>query len=108
MTKITMVGDENGIALWNLMASTNDRFEKEYFTNLNKAASKFGSVWFTDFVTQRKDRRNQTVWHLAWSGEQWKVSCFHVPEGVEKVSARIKGEEELVELDIDDLIMIED
>lgn len=111
MTSVKIVGDESGIALWNLMAFTNDEIERAYFTRLNDAAAKFGSIWFTDTVTQRTSNSNQTTWGMKWDGEQWKISLFHIPEGAEKVTARIKGEEpevELVELDIDDLILVED
>lgn len=111
MINVNMIGDKNGIALWNLMASTDDDLEREYFTRLNGAASKFGSVWFTDIVTQRENKNNQTIWSMKWDGKQWEISRFYVPKGIEVVTERIRGaqaEEELIELDNNDILADED
>lgn len=108
MTDVSIIGDESGIALWNLMRCTEDEVERAYFTHLNSAASEFGSIWFTDSITQRESKSNQTIWGMKWNGEQWEVSRFHIPEGAEAVTARIRGEEpieESVELDIEDLLI---
>ncbi|KKM66240.1 hypothetical protein LCGC14_1483220 [marine sediment metagenome] len=109
MTNINIIGDKNGIILWNLMASTDDELEREYFTRLNGAASKFGSIWFTDIITQRKSKNNQTIWNMKWDGTQWEISRFYVPKRAKEVTARIRGaqlEEELIELDTDDVLLI--
>jgi len=114
MSETNMVGNENGIALWSLMSSTDDELEKEYFVRLNDAASKFGTVWFTDTITQRETKKNQTTWQLTWLADRsvWEISKFHIPEGVKEASSRIEQyrnqPEEIIELSLEDLIIDEE
>jgi hypothetical protein len=107
-----MYGDENGIALWNLMAVSNNKSEQEYFTNLNLAATTYGTIWFSDFITQMETKSNQTIWQMIWHGDQykWEVIKFHVPKGAEVVTERIRQfriENEIIELSADDIIIEE-
>jgi len=113
MSENNMIGNENGVALWNLMSSTEDVLERDYFVRLNSAASKFGTVWFTDTITQRETNKNQTTWQLTWHADRatWEVTKFHIPEGVKEATSRIDNHrnqpEELIELSLDDLIIEE-
>lgn len=105
-------GDENGIALWNLMATSNNRLEQEYFTRLNLAASTYGTIWFSDLITQTETKLNQTTWQMTWHADQfdWEVTKFHVPEGAEIATERVRRfriENEIIELDADDIIIEE-
>jgi len=86
MTNPNIIGDEEGIKLWNLMANSTDPEEQGYFKRLSMAATKFGSVWFSDVIAQRNARRNQSFFSLKWEADkkQWKVALFHIPEGAEK------------------------
>ncbi len=105
-----IVGNRNGVALWNLMAASDDELEQDYFARLNAAASKFGTVWFNDIVTQRNTRNNQTVWQLTWHADKshWEITKFHTPEGAQESTDRIDqfrfDTEEVIELGIDDII----
>ncbi|KKL58399.1 hypothetical protein LCGC14_2225740 [marine sediment metagenome] len=107
MTTPNMIGDADGVKLWNMIATSNDAGEKEYFISLNNAASKYGVAWFYDSVTQRNTKMNQTSWKMEWDNKtsQWKISLFHIPEGVKKVSERIASfGQKPVELNFDDII----
>jgi len=112
---IQIVGDADGIKLWNMMASSDDKTEQEYFNLLNNAAAKYGKVWFSDSVTQKLTRKNQTMWKMEWNNNdsQWEVSLFHIPEGVKKVNERISSfgkdpiEEIEIELDLEDILVEE-
>ena len=105
-----MVGNENGIALWNLMAMSNYQEEKDYFVRLNVAASKFGTVWFTDIITQQENKNNQTTWQLSWNHDNnnWNISNFHTPEYAKEVTQRIKDfrykEIAVIEIDVNDIL----
>ncbi len=107
MTAPKMVGDADGIKLWNIMAASDDDGEKECFISLNNSAVKYGIVWFNDIITQRNMKMNQTSWKMEWDNKesQWKVSLFHIPEGVNKVSDRIASfGQEPKEVNFDDMI----
>lgn len=111
MAAPTIVGNENGIKLWNLMSVSTDKDEKAFFTRLNAAAPKYGKVYFTDCVTQRETKKNQVTWLLFWNGTkiQWEVSNFLTPHGASEITERmkepkIKDVNEIVEIDIDDII----
>lgn len=102
MSQINMVGDEYGIRLWELMSKSADTEEQAYFQRLNTAASQYGKVYFTDVVTQRETKKNQTTWELIWDGtnSRWNVSAFLIPSGVDKISDRLK--DDVVEIEVDD------
>ena len=78
-----LVGNPNGIKLWNMMSESEDASEQEYFNRLNHAATKHGVVWFTDTVEQKRTGKNQTFFQLTWYDDkkEWEVSLFLVPEG---------------------------
>ena len=88
MSNIT--GDPDGIKLWNLLSSSNDKIERDYVEQIRKVASKHGTVWFTDIVAQKKEKRNQTTWQMSWNKGQakWVISLFYIPEGVQKIADR--------------------
>lgn len=106
-----MIGNETGVALWNLMVNTEDELEKAYFARLNTAASQFGTVWFSDTVTQRETKKNQTVWQLTWHADksEWEVTRFHIPDDVKESTQRIDqfkyNTEEVIELSLDDILI---
>lgn len=109
MTQSNIKGNPEGIKLWNLMASSEDPEEQKYFSRLQTAASKFGSVWFTDIITQRNTSRNQTFFSLKWDEKDklWNVSLFHVPEGASKqIEDRVVDEWE--DVDPDNIIGIDE
>jgi hypothetical protein len=103
-----IVGDQDGIDLWNLIYNTTDALEKAYCDSINNAATKFGLVWFTDTVTQRsKKLNNQAVWRMEWNGKdnQWEINLFHLPEGASKRSPRLEtAEPEWIDVSVDDII----
>lgn len=81
-----MIGDPEGIKLWNLMSHTEDPSERKYFERINRAATEYGSVWFTDIIAQRETKRNQAFFYMNYSQKQnaWEISLFMVPEGAKK------------------------
>jgi len=106
-----IVGDQDGIDLWNLMAASTDSIEHAYAISISNAASKFGLAWFTDIVTQRtKKLNNQACWRIEWNGKgsQWEIALFHLPEGAIKRSQRLgaikTGEPEWIDVSVDDII----
>lgn len=101
MTDSNIEGNEGGIRLWNLMASTQDPEERAYYERLSQSATKYGQVWFTDCITQRETRQNQTVWHMTWNTNtaKWNISLFLVPEGAAELSDRL-----LPEVELDDIL----
>lgn len=100
-----LVGDKNGIELWELMNKSNDPEEQQYLIDLNNAATKYGVIWFKDSVTQRNTGKNQTIWRMEWNGKQWEVSKFMTPKGASDVTPRMKPQEEvIIELDLSDIL----
>ena len=110
MSQENIIGNKSGVALWNMMSASEDEFEKQYFKRINAAATKFGKVWFTDTVTQRETRKNQTVWQMTWlsSKSVWEVTRFHVPSEAKEVTDRIIDylypKEQVIELTAADII----
>jgi len=86
-----ITGDSFGVALWNLMAQSNDDGEKLYFSTLSEAATQYGKVWFTDIVTRRETKENQTTFQMEWDvgNDQWVVDVFVVPIGADTSTERI-------------------
>lgn len=112
MENIEIIGDSDGIALWNMMSESEDDVERAYFARICEAASKYGTAWFTDSVTQRETWRSQTLWQIVWNNKEskWEISHFCTPNGKPKTTKRIddfKEEQEMIELDIADLILQE-
>jgi len=106
MTDVKMVGDPEGIKLWSLMSSSSDEGEQEYFKRINAAASKYGSVWFTDVVAERKTSSSQAIFSLKWQGKknQWEVATFFIPQGgTKKIGSR---DEEWDLVNPDDVVSI--
>jgi hypothetical protein len=93
MAENRITGDPDGIKLWNMMSKSDNPAEQEFFQRLNAVAPQAGRVFFSDFVTQLETNQNQTTWKLEWNGENWEIALFHIPEGVNKVSDRIKNYE---------------
>ena len=100
MTDTSIEGHEAGVRLWNLMAGTQDAEERGYFNRLSQAATQYGQVWFTDSITQKETRRNQTVWFMFWdvNKAKWIVNLFLVPEGADEVNDRLLPEIELEDI----------
>lgn len=98
-----MVGDTEGIKLWNLMSSSIDKAEKEYFKRLNIVATKFGSVWFTDIIEERESSHSQAIFFLKWESDktQWKISLFIIPKGATK---EIQSRMEIEYVNVDDIV----
>lgn len=109
MSETNMIGEANGIKLWNLMSTSDDAGEQSYFRSVQAAASKYGRVWFSDIVTQRETGKNQVIWEMNWDGNQsnWVVTKFHVCEGASEITPRMIADdvEEIVELDINDILV---
>ncbi len=86
-----IIGNANGIKLWELMSNTQDKSEAEYFKMLSVAASKYGKVFFVDSVTERNTKENQVTWSMVWdpSKSVWEVSKFHVPRGAVEATDRL-------------------
>lgn len=80
-----IIGDSEGVKLWDMMSRTTDPSEKEYFERLSRAASNHGVVWFTDIVAERHSGK-QPFFQLSWEqkNNQWRVSLFMIPEGATK------------------------
>jgi hypothetical protein len=91
MSTPSIIGDAAGVKLWNMMASSDNAVEQEYFQRLSSAATQTGRVFFSDFVTQLETKQNQTTWKLEWNGKDWEISLFHIPDDVEKISDRISN-----------------
>lgn len=102
-----MIGNKNGIKLWNMMSTSDDPDEQSNFQRLNAAATKYGQVWFCDIVTQRETGKNQVVWHLLWNAVKsiWEVSKFHAPVDAKEITPRMEESEEIIEIDVNDLIL---
>jgi len=100
MAEVEIKGHEAGVRLWNLMASSTDAEEQAYYKRLASAASQFGRVWFTDSVTQRETKKNQTIWSMEWHAQNavWIVDKFLVPDKATEISPRLQ-EEEVIEID---------
>lgn len=94
----SMAGDSEGIKLIGLMAQSQDELEKEYFNRINQAATKYGQVWFTDTVAQKKTGKNQAIFYMVWEAQdqKWNVSLFMLPEGASK---EIADRTEVVEVE---------
>lgn len=103
-----IIGDQDGIDLWNLMFSSADTAERAYVVSVSNAASQHGIVWFTDIVTQySKKLNNQAIWRMEWNGNnnQWEINLFHLPEGASKRSPRLSAvEPEWIDVSVDDII----
>jgi len=91
VAKTNIIGDPNGMALWNLMSQSQDEYEKDRYNTLINAATKFKSIWFTDVVTQRLTKNAQTVWGMRWDdvNQYWNITKLHIPDGAPEVSDRI-------------------
>jgi len=101
-----IAGDPEGIKLWNLMSQTEDPMEREYFERINRAATEYGSVWFTDVIAQRDTKKNQAFFFMNWSQDKntWDISLFMVPEGAAK-EIRSRDEDDVWEEIDPDLIV---
>jgi len=101
MAEVTISGDDLGIKLWNLISESTDPEEMRYRELLNKAAVTYGKICFTDLITQREERRNQTSWWLEWvpAKSTWKVSLFMVPEGATRGSKRLLDPVDTIDID---------
>lgn len=105
-----VIGDKDGVRLWNLMSQTEDPVEREYFNRISRAATEYGSVWFTDIVTQRETKRNQTFFFMNWAPDKnkWEVSLFMIPEGANKNTRDTADEDEgWEEIDPDIIVPME-
>lgn len=99
---MNIIGHDAGIRLWNLMSSSTDPEEMRYFSRIYSVVQSSGKAWFTDIITQRQERRNQTNWLIEWdyNKSQWVISLFLVPSDVKEVSDRL-----LPEIDLDDIVI---
>ena len=99
-----IIGDNDGIELWNRLGSSKNKKEINYFLSLSRAASKFGKIWFSDITRQEFTRANQTIYQLAWNARnnEWNISLFHKSDGIP-----IPQKNEPIELDYDDIIIEE-
>jgi hypothetical protein len=86
-----IMGDENGIKLWTLICTSKDAREIAYCKQLQSAATQYGKVYFTDFLTQLEQKKNQTIWQMTWhaSKNSWVITHFQTPEGADRVTSRI-------------------
>ena len=83
----TIIGDENGISLWNKMAVSPFPEEISYFNSLSAAAQQYGKIYFYDCVTQAQQRLiNQARYCMEWDGNNWNVSLFLLPENAKIIS----------------------
>ena len=82
MSDTIIVGDESGVNLWNRMTSSQDAEEAAYLNGLNAAAQKYGVVWFSDCVAQRKLGANQTMYQMTWDPNnlKWNITVFQRPD----------------------------
>lgn len=102
-----LYGDETGILLWEMMMTSIDKGEKEYFQRIASAASKYRVAYFTDIITQRETCKCEPMWQISWNQErqQWKISSFSTPHGSNGSTARIDAEKnKVMEVEIEDLI----
>lgn len=106
-----LVGDKNGISLWNKMVSSVNPEEQQYLQRLNDAAQKYGKIYFSDYVEQIKTKHNQATYSMVWDGSQWKIDLFLLPEGAQVIDydnlpEEINDDSLWQEIDPNDLILV--
>lgn len=77
-----MIGNEEGISVWNKLGTTLDEYTQSYFNTLRENAQKYRKVYFSDVVEQRKKvLNNQKVFVLEYSVplNRWEIQLFHKP-----------------------------
>jgi len=99
-----LVGDKDGIALWNKLGTSKNSKEIAYFNSVSDAATKYMKVWFTNIVLQEFTCANQPIYQLTWDANngKWIISLFHIPDGV-PIRKTIKS----IELDYDNIFIEE-
>ena len=80
MLEVELVGDEKGLALWNKLAVSTMPIEQEYFESLTLAASRYGSIWYSDLLKRINSKSNQPIYHMSWDGMRWTISLFCIPD----------------------------
>lgn len=100
-----LMGDENGIRLWNKMASSVDNEERQYFQRLTDAAQKYGKIYFSDYSEQQKTKNNQALYSMIWNGNDWVISLFLIPEGANILT--YNNDDMWEEIDPNDIIIEE-
>jgi hypothetical protein len=101
---VDIIGDKDGIALWNKLGTSKNSKEIEYFKRLSDAAVKYMKIWFSDIVMQEFTRANQSVYQLTWeaNNNRWAVTLFHKTDGIPLPRA-----DRPIELDYKDIIIEE-
>lgn len=101
---VEIVGDKDGIDLWNKLGTSKSQKEAEYFKSLSDAAVKYLKIWFTNIVMQEFTCANQPIYQLTWDAKnnKWTVSLFHKPDGIP-----IRRVVKPIELDYSDIIIEE-
>jgi len=91
MTKPLIVGDTDGIRLWEFIGQSADPIDKENVELTNAVAERTGSVHFTDTVARNVCGKAQAWWHMLWvpADGQWHISCIYTPKGTSKLNERV-------------------
>ena len=75
-----LIGDEQGIAIYNKIGNSQEFLDRQYFQNLFEAAGKYKSAFFSDITEQRKKKlNNQNIYWLRMIDNKWRVDLFHKP-----------------------------
>ena len=87
-----LTGEVNGRALWELMELGSNPRELEYFHRLSEALKRYGTVWFTDIITEHSAKKAQVVWQISlMPAGNYDIAVFHQPKDTKPETDRIKA-----------------